>query len=258
MKTSLMICCVLCGIRAFAEPLLELRGAVMVEKPGGRADAFRVLHNDREFDIQLYFVQSPSPATLETEALHYGIPAPAVLQEALPDALAATRRQLRQPFTLHTRHTPAPGDEDRILAFVTTSAGADLAAFLVRAGHARPNGPGWETPRGMERAEMAAVLQDAEDAAKLEDAGFWALSDPVRLPAMRAALRRSGRATHFQRVNVNTADTATLMTLPGVDEVLAGRIERGRPYRSARDLLDVRGIGVNLLSSWDGLIITAE
>jgi len=264
MKTSLLICMLLSGVRVFADPLIGLRDVVLVEQPANRADAFRVRHQEREFLVQLYFVHSPGPAGLETEALYYGVPSAEALRTARETAQAAALRQMRHPFVLHTRHTPVPGDrEGRVYAFVTTSDGADLGAYLVRAGYARRHGPGWETPRGMDRAEMSAVLQDAEDAAKLERAGFWALSDPVRLPALRASLRRRERetpgaapATIIQKVNINTADTATLLTLPGVDEVLAGRIERGRPYRNFRDLLDVRGIGVNLLSSWEGLIST--
>ena len=49
------------------------------------------------------------------------------------------------------------------------------------------------------------------------------------------------------RVNINTADRQTLMTLPGIGEMLADRIlayrEEAGPFSVVEELLDVPGIG---------------
>ena len=64
------------------------------------------------------------------------------------------------------------------------------------------------------------------------------------------------------QVNVNTATEAELMWLPGVGEVLAGRIvdyrENHGPFRTAEDLLNVEGIGESKLSAMREQIIFEE
>ena len=53
------------------------------------------------------------------------------------------------------------------------------------------------------------------------------------------------------RVNINTADAAQLITLPGVGKAIAGRILESRaadgPFRSINELTRVRGIGAKTL-----------
>jgi competence protein ComEA len=49
--------------------------------------------------------------------------------------------------------------------------------------------------------------------------------------------------TSGRPVNVNTADLATLETLPGVGPTVAQRIIDGRPYHSMSDLEKVKGLG---------------
>lgn len=48
-------------------------------------------------------------------------------------------------------------------------------------------------------------------------------------------------------IDINSADAALLMTLPGVGETMAQRIIDGRPYSEIDDLLDVYGIGEKTL-----------
>lgn len=57
-----------------------------------------------------------------------------------------------------------------------------------------------------------------------------------------AASKSSSTATGG-RVNVNTADLATLETLPGVGPTVAQRIIDGRPYSNITDLEAVKGLG---------------
>ncbi|MBM3213953.1 helix-hairpin-helix domain-containing protein [Candidatus Poribacteria bacterium] len=74
-------------------------------------------------------------------------------------------------------------------------------------------------------------------------------------PAPSAADAVQDRAT---RVNLNTADSATLQTLPGIGPVLAERIIAYRKeaggFHSVDDLIDVRGIGPKTLGKLRDLV----
>jgi len=45
------------------------------------------------------------------------------------------------------------------------------------------------------------------------------------------------------KLDPNTASSADLLAIPGVDPVLASRILAARPFKSAEDLRNVKGIG---------------
>jgi competence protein ComEA len=52
-----------------------------------------------------------------------------------------------------------------------------------------------------------------------------------------------GPAAAGGKLDVNTASSTELLTVPGIGPVLAQRIVEGRPYESADDLMNVKGIG---------------
>ena len=74
---------------------------------------------------------------------------------------------------------------------------------------------------------------------------------PMALVAVPSGLAEQGAATgglgQADRVNINTADSATLQTLPGIGPALADRIIEYRtangPFASVDALTDVAGIG---------------
>lgn len=53
------------------------------------------------------------------------------------------------------------------------------------------------------------------------------------------------------KININEADSATLQTVPGIGEVIAGRIidyrEENGPFTAVEDLRNVKGIGEKTL-----------
>jgi competence protein ComEA len=60
--------------------------------------------------------------------------------------------------------------------------------------------------------------------------------------------KRGADSSPVGLVNVNTATTAELESLPGIGPVIARRIVEGRPYRSVDDLDRVKGIGPKRLA----------
>jgi len=80
-------------------------------------------------------------------------------------------------------------------------------------------------------------------------------SDPVPGPAPAPVAERMGET----RLDVNRADRAALVGLPGVGPVLAERIledrARNGPFRSVEDLRRVRGIGERTLERLRDLVV---
>jgi competence protein ComEA len=62
------------------------------------------------------------------------------------------------------------------------------------------------------------------------------------MSASSSQLKKSSSTASNGKVDVNTADLATLETLPGVGAVTAQKIIDGRPYRSLTDLEHVKGL----------------
>jgi len=71
-------------------------------------------------------------------------------------------------------------------------------------------------------------------------------SEPNHTPA---------HASVTTRVDLNTADAATLETLPGVGAATAQNIINARPFKSVDDLKDVRGIGTTRLEQLRPLVV---
>ena len=88
-------------------------------------------------------------------------------------------------------------------------------------------------------------------------AALGAVSPPSPAPAAFSHSDKEGSTpallTASGSLPVNTADTDTLQTLPGIGEYLAGQILQYRaehgPFRYPEDLLRVPGIGVSKLNA---------
>jgi len=126
---------------------------------------------------------------------------------------------------------------------------------------------GWVVSPGVVELPDGAIVADAVGAAGGARAGAMLdrinLSRPVvdseliEVPGPDAA-GPIGTAGEDRPISINRADTTQLERLPGVGEVLAGRIvayrEANGPFATVEDLLDVPGIGEAKLASIRDLI----
>ncbi len=99
----------------------------------------------------------------------------------------------------------------------------------------------------------------------LDDHGLWRDGmwlDALVLPGQASAA--DGRTNNAKPklttpLPINTCSTDSLKLLPGVGEVMAGRIEearqQGQVFTCASDLMKIKGIGTKLSARLDTLVI---
>jgi competence ComEA-like helix-hairpin-helix protein len=193
-----------------------------------------------------------------------------------------TLEKLSHPFTVRTCMQGAMGRSNmpRVYAFVETSDG-DLAELLVANGLARVHGSA-AAPVGLSSPEMEwQKLQRLESEAKAQKVGAWgaaagrltvrlskqpaksgadsfdAFFHPERVankadaqlaapspPAVKPPVPPSAPAGRgIVKLDVNAAPLAELLNIQGVGPVTAQRIIEARPFKTADDLRNVKGIG---------------
>ena len=74
------------------------------------------------------------------------------------------------------------------------------------------------------------------------------LQDGQQIRVMSA----SNPANKSVAISMNQSGKEALMRLPGVGPALAKRLIEGRPYRSKKDLLTIKGVGPKTLKKWQG------
>ena len=179
----------------------------------------------------------------------------AVAKKLGAEAAAAVKKELKEPFTIHTAFADARGDgkHKRFYAFVTTSNDEDLGEKLVKLGLARAFGISRQTPDGRTRDEYRDWLKDIEFQTAKRGVGIWAATDWNSLPAERREDREENAELDLAtkgkpldadfKLDPNTAPRDELMRLPGIGEVLANRIIESRPYKTIDSITEVDGIG---------------
>lgn len=88
-------------------------------------------------------------------------------------------------------------------------------------------------------------------------APVWQFSGPAASYTDRDFVSIPSEARQTDRIDINTADADTLMTLPGIgpakaEAILAWREAHG-PFSSLMDLEQVSGISSGMIESWEGL-----
>jgi endonuclease YncB( thermonuclease family) len=162
----------------------ELAGCRLVEHRDNDGDSFHLLHEGREHEFRLYFVDCPEKrrhhlnADRIAEQGNYfgGLSAGQTVAVGLA-ARDLTLELLRtRPFTVHTRWQPV-FDSGRYYAFVSAEREGgvreDLSETLVKAGLCRIHTEGASLPDGRSERDFEAHLRKLEREAKARRAGAW-------------------------------------------------------------------------------------
>lgn len=268
----------ICAAAAQAdEPWQVLKDCRVIANESSDADSFHVKAGGKEFIFRLYFADAPEtdesfPERVKEQAKYFGVTPEQTLQLG-NYAKKFTREKLTRPFTVRTCMQDARGRSsmDRFYAFVETADG-DLAELLVANGLARVYGSA-ATPVGLSSPEREwRKLQRLEREAKAEKVGGWgaaagrmaarlpnppaktgpdsfeAFFHPERVAAAADSMPASGdpigsASQTVGKLDVNSASSEELLNVPGVGPVIAQRLIAARPFRTADDLRNVKGIG---------------
>ncbi len=228
--------------QAVPAPSSELLGGALALAAARYADAHGVLPGPEPVRTRVRWRVSPRAALAAAAAT-------ALVAGGVALRAAATRPgevvELPVPLPVVTTSVPGP---------VTTSAAevvVDVAGAVVRPGVVRlPAGSrvvdalaaagGASADADLTRLNLARVLVDAEQVLVAREGDPAVPGGAVGAPA----------AVDPALVDLNSADVATLETLPGIGPVLAERIverRQAQPFTSVDELLDVPGIGPAVL-----------
>jgi endonuclease YncB( thermonuclease family) len=254
---------------------VTLENCKLIENASNDGDSFHVRANRKHYIFRLYFVDAPEtandfPDRVAEQANYFHLTVPQVLQvgEAAKTFVA---EELALPFTVRTCEQDAMGrsSRERFYAFIQTTEG-DLGELLIRNGLARVHGAS-ATPIGLPdaRAEWGN-LEGIEREARRESVGGWGVNagrlyartqhafvavdrwdaifhpQRVALRTRSSPLARSTSAapsTGSRKLDVNSATEQQLEAIPGIGPVIRARIIAARPFKSADQLRNVKGIG---------------
>lgn len=230
----------------------------------------------KEYVFRLYFVDAPEtdasfPERVANQAAYFKL-TPAQTVQLGGYAKKFVEEKLARPFTVRTCRQNALGrsKQGRFYAFIETDEG-DLAELLVANGMARVHGSGG-APVGLESPEREwHKLQRLENEARLQRIGGWGASvgrmqlraskqpskagldsfevffHPEKLAvAAEAEARLDAQPVSVPagaQLDLNTATAAQLVNIRGIGPVIAQRIIAARPFVTADDLREVKGIG---------------
>ena len=217
-------------------------------------DSFHLVHDGREYIFRLYFVDAPEKdATLRDrivdQAAYFGI-----AMDDVPRAGALAARFTRDKLTGHkltviTRWQNAMGRSSLARFYcVLTVDDENLAESLVATGLARIHGLRANYPDGPRSTTFIAKLKNLELIAREKKLGVWDESKFPRVPIAEETVSTNTPPETSTNpppalINLNTATTEELISLPAVGPKLAERIIAARPFASVDDLKKVPGVG---------------
>lgn len=244
---------------------VTLENCTLIPNPSNDGDSFHVRVKHRECIFRLYFVDAPETdpslaGRLDEQAKYFGITVAQALQVG-ELAKNFTLEKLSRPFTVRTCREDALGRSrlERFYAFVQAG-NEDLAEELIRNGLARVHGTSGK-PVGLLTTDGEwAKLQQLQADARAEKVGGWGVNfgrmsvrsqreggkpyDPFDSFFHAATPRPAGAGeAPSARLDINSASAAELQDIPGIGPVMAVRIIAARPFKSADDLRQVKGIG---------------
>ena len=235
------------GSRATPGQWEVLEGCQLVKDAAVDGDSFHLVHNEREYIVRLYFVDSPEsdPALADRtldQSEYFGI-APADIARGGELAAKFTREKLGdREFTVVTRWQNAMGRSSlaRFYAIVLVQ-GRSLAEELVANGLARIYGLRANWPEGTRSTTTINRLKNLELTARGKQLGLWNEQEFPRTGTPKVA------AAADPRTDLNESTYEELQKLPGIGPVLAERIIARRPFTTIDELEKVKGIGAKTM-----------
>jgi len=223
-----------------------------------------------------------SPERLIEQARYFGVSVPQVIQIG-QNAKSFVEAKLAKPFIVITRMAEGLGHSNvpRILGFVKTKEGADLGEQLVVNGLARIHGTKTALPDGASAQDEIQKLEQLQAKAKQARLGGWSVTgvastdngpapSPIATagivsstatatpgvikssapivslnptPSNQTAIKVPPKLAQAGKLDINTATKEQLQKIPGIGEKTADHIIAARPFETADDLKNVKGIG---------------
>lgn len=180
---------------------------------------------------------------------------PLLEDEIVPEVLPVSVETLAQPPPTHEIETPGATNSDHVVVFVSGEV----------------HEPGvFELPHGSRKVDAVALaggVTEQADLNRINLAMLLADTQHVIVPAFGQVLAESTQAVTpgtvaepTGLVNINTADTATLQTLPGIGPVLSQNIVNHRQihgdFATVEELINVPQIGAATLANVKALVTT--
>ncbi|MGJ8654485.1 MAG: helix-hairpin-helix domain-containing protein [Opitutaceae bacterium] len=255
----------------------------LLEADDNDGDSFLIQYGSEKDVFRLYYVDTLETNTtymdrVQDQARYFSIAEQDVIASG---ELAAqfSKRFLQGTFTAYTKWEDARGSSGtkRYYALIKKD-DRYLSTELVKNGLARiygmPTKQAW--PTGYAPRTYLSLLKNTERQTQQSRTGIWAIAsdskqmaglqmlqgkselsatDDSSLTTLPTANRGSSKTG---MIDVNTATTDELKTLPGIGPALASRIIQARPIESIDALVNVSGISDKTLAGFRSLIIVAE
>ena len=230
-------------------------------------DSFHLIHDGREYIFRLYFVDAPEKdATLRDrivdQAAYFGITTEDVPRAGALAARFTHDKLVGHKLTVITRWQNALGRSSLARFYcILLVDDENLAESLVTTGLARIHGLRANYPDGPRSTTFIAKLKNLELNAREKKLGVWDETLFPRIAIVEEAITTNTTPeiitnTPPALINLNSASTEELISLPAVGPKLAERIIAARPFNSVEDLKKVPGIGPKTFEKLRPLIRT--
>jgi endonuclease YncB( thermonuclease family) len=186
----LLLVAVCPGRAAARRPWVTLTDCQYMAAKNNDGDSFRVRCGANEFNLRLYFVDTPEtnlryPERTREQSEYFGVTLDQTMK-AGAGARDTVEEMLQEPFVVVTRWASAAGRgrETRYYALVEVD-GKNLAEILVIQGLARTKGVFANLPTGEKAKVYAERLEAMEREARQKRLGIWASSAEHRVETRR-------------------------------------------------------------------------